>query len=189
MGRGRQRSQASSMMPPSTRPSSCHSRLFSVSFFTPPTRLAHKPSIGVRKVNALCELMTPMACRTAFRLSRPNTAGWLIHSRLDSSSASRAATVLASMPGVDPMVPRMRPSLDRLRGIAWDGNPLVADEVADAVGDGECFLSGVPRVVGEASETGCGVEGCDLLPGRGGTGGRPPFPRPLRMDRVSFRRV
>jgi hypothetical protein len=43
--------------------------------------------------------MTPMACKTAFLLSRPKTAGWLIHSKLLSSSASSAATVAGSMPG------------------------------------------------------------------------------------------
>ena len=42
--------------------------------------------------------MTPIACRTAFRLSLPNTAGWLIHSRLASSSVSRAERAAESIP-------------------------------------------------------------------------------------------
>lgn len=42
--------------------------------------------------------MTPMAWRTAFLESRPNTAGWLIHSSEASSSVSRAVKVTASIP-------------------------------------------------------------------------------------------
>src|SRR3569833_4319510 len=67
-----------------------------------------------------------------------------------------------------------------------DGKPLTADDVAEAVGDGVCFRSGVAAMVGDASLAGWGVDGVDLLPGSGGTGGRPPLPRPLRMDRVSL---
>lgn len=62
----------------------------------PAIRSAHRLSDGVRNVYPRCELMTPMACKTAFRESRPKTAGWLIHSRLDSSSASKADTVRTS---------------------------------------------------------------------------------------------
>src|SRR4051794_17393526 len=103
--------------------------------------------------------MTPMACRTALRLSRPNTAGWLIHSRLDSSSASSAATVLASMPLAVPMLPRLSPSLDRLRGSEGVGGNPFRDEGAVAdVGDGVFFRSGVPEV-GDPSCAGWGVDG------------------------------
>src|SRR6478735_972898 len=93
MGDNDYEDQDSSVIPPSPPPSSRHSRLFSVSFLTPLTRQAHSPSIGVRYVKARWELITPIACRTAFLLSRLKTAGWLIHSRLLSNSASRAATV------------------------------------------------------------------------------------------------
>lgn len=42
--------------------------------------------------------MTPMACRTALRLSRPKTAGWLIHSNDAASSVSSADMTSVSMP-------------------------------------------------------------------------------------------
>lgn len=47
----------------------------------------------------LCDDITDIACSTALRESLENTAGWFIHSSEDSSSESRAATVLGSMPG------------------------------------------------------------------------------------------
>jgi hypothetical protein len=75
-----------------------HSRERSDRRLTPETRSAQSDSDGDLNVYARCEEITPMACSTALRESRPNTAGWLIHSRLDSSSASSARMVLASMP-------------------------------------------------------------------------------------------
>lgn len=175
---------ASSIIP-SPPASSLHSRLLSVNFLTPVTRLAHKLSIGVRKVNARWLLMTPIACRTALRLSRPKTAGWLIHSRLASSSASRAATVLTSTPAV---LLSVKPSVDRVLDIG--GAKPLAPEWAEAVGEGVCFRSGVAEM-GELSDPGWGVPGFDLLlaPDGTGTGGSPPLPSPFRMERVSFRRV
>lgn len=88
-----------SSMSASPSPTSLHSRLRSVSRLTPPTREAHRLSAGVRNVYPLWLLMTPIACRTAFRLSRPKTAGSPIHSRLASSSVSRAESAAVSMPG------------------------------------------------------------------------------------------
>ena len=84
--------------------------------------------MGVRKVYPRWLLMTPIACRTAFLLSRPKTAGWLIHSRLASSSASRAETVFASMPAEEPTD---RLSFEPLAGIVlW---PVVIADVGEGV--------------------------------------------------------
>jgi len=77
-------------------PTSLHSLLLSANFLMPMIRSAHRLSAGVRNVYPRCELMTPIACKTAFLESLPKTAGCLIHSRLLSSSASNAATVRAS---------------------------------------------------------------------------------------------
>lgn len=56
------RDHDSSIIPsPPAPPSSLHSRLLSVRRFTPPTREAHRPSIGVRNVKARWLLMTPIA--------------------------------------------------------------------------------------------------------------------------------
>jgi len=83
----------------SPSPTSLHSRLRSVSRLTPLTLDAHRLSAGVRNVYPRWLLMTPIACRTAFLLSRPNTAGSPIHSRLASNSVSRAESAAVSMPG------------------------------------------------------------------------------------------
>lgn len=82
-------------------PASRQSRDCLVNLFTPVTLPAHKLSAGLRNVYPLWEAMTPIACKTAFLESRPNTAGWLIHSNDDSSSVSRALKVIASIPEAD----------------------------------------------------------------------------------------
>ena len=81
-------------------PASRHSREYSVIRLTPVTRSAQIDSEAVRKVYARCEDMTPMDCKTAFRESRDKTAGWLIHSKLDSMSASKAFIVARSTPAL-----------------------------------------------------------------------------------------
>lgn len=64
---------ASSMR--ASSPASLHSREYLVKRFTPLTRPAHRLSAGVRNVYPLWDAMTPMAWSTAFRESRPKTAG------------------------------------------------------------------------------------------------------------------
>lgn len=71
--------------------------------------------------------MTPMACSTAFLESRPKTAGWLIHSKLDSSSASSACIVLASMPAAG--VNGLLACGDGVRGRGSPALLCVGDEV------------------------------------------------------------
>ena len=51
-------------------PASRQSRLRSARRLTPLIRAAQRDSAGVRKVKPRCELMTPMAWRTALRASR-----------------------------------------------------------------------------------------------------------------------
>lgn len=124
-------------------------------------------------------LITPMAWRTAFLLSLPKTAGWLIHSKLASNSASRAATVLGSIPVEDPTESA---SFDRWRDIP----PLdwTREGVAELGGEGVRRRSGVAVEVGDdasVADDGLG----DFWFG-GGIGGRPPLPRPFSIERVSF---
>ena len=127
-----------------------------------------------------------MACRTAFLLSRPKTAGWLIHSKLASSSASRAETVLGSIPGD---VPMDNASFERWRGIGPEEKVWCEVLVFADVGDGVRRRSGVAVEVGdEVSPTDDGALLGDFIWEVGGIGGRPPLPRPLRIDRVSVRR-
>lgn len=146
-------------------PDSRHSRERSESRLTPWIRSAQSDSEGDLYVYARCEEMTPIACNTAFLESRPKTAGWLIHSKLDSSSASSAYMVLASMPaaGVNGL-------LACGEGVRGRGSPAVL-----CVGDEVPVLP----VVLAAS--------CRRWPG-GGRGGSPPLPSPFRILRVSFRR-
>lgn len=91
-----------------------HSRAKAASRFTPAIRSAYNDSHGVLlyvsefrsihnwnlpylNVIPLWEDMTPIACNTAFLESLENTAGWLIHSKADSNSESRADTVSVSI--------------------------------------------------------------------------------------------
>ena len=67
-------------------PASRHSLLRSARRLMPWIRPAHKLSAGDRNVTPRCEEMTPILWSTAFRESRPKTAGCAIHSRLFSSS-------------------------------------------------------------------------------------------------------
>lgn len=120
----------------------------------------------------------------------------MIHSSEASSSESSAATVVGSIgcdDGVGRFVTVVRVSLERECGRA--GMVPVADggaELGADVGDGVRRRSGAVAVVGDAA-----VAPVLLLeaPGfgdfcwGGGIGGSPPFPRPLRIVRVSFRRV
>ena len=103
--------------------------------------------------------MTPIACKTAFLESLPKTAGWFIHSSDASSSVSSAFKVMASI------------------AEAWPPMPFSSEP-------GEGWRSGV------ATPSPCTLAGA--LGGLGfppwGIGGRPPFPSPFIIVRVSFRR-
>lgn len=122
--------------------------------------------------------MTPMACSTAFLESRLNTAGWLIHSRLESSSASKAATARVSMLEL----------CNAFRSFDWPGELLdFRSGTSDDVGDEFDFSPVVELAEGGGPGDREAGGGCDCPPGVG-KGGSPPLPRPLRILRVSLRR-
>ena len=139
----------------------------------PEIREAQRASAEVLKVYPRCELMTPIAWRMALRESRLKTAGCVIHSRLDSSSESRAIVVAGSMPaaGVN----------------GFGGSFRGGDGVLPGSGRGMLASVGEPL----ASPT-FGVGGRALFgavpDGGGGRGGRPPLLSPFRIERVSPRR-
>lgn len=174
-----QRNQLSSISAVSS-PTSLHSLLLSASFLMPAIRSAHKLSTGVRNVYPRCELMTPIACNTAFLESLPNTAGWLIHSRLDSNSVSKADTVRAST-----LDEAFRSSF---RSFAW---VVCGEEFALRSGSGVSVVVG--DTVGLSDDVGGGPGdradgGIGRPPEGGGRGGRPPLPRPFKILRVSLSR-
>lgn len=113
-----------------------------------------------------------MAWRTALRESRPKTAGWLIHSRAESRSASRAVIAwpsTAAAAGTEVVV--------TVAGSDGEDDEVVSGKLEDL---GELGVGVSPRLVmsGPARAVDEG----------GGSGGRPPLPSPLRILRVSAKR-
>lgn len=135
----------------------------------PGTLSAHCASDGVRKVYARCEDTTPMAWSTALRESRLNTAGWLTHSKAASSSASRAVMVEESTAATGVMVAASEDGVETERA----GSGKSEDRGEDERGEFAVRML---------------LESVVDLGAPGGKGGRPPFPRPLRILRVSVRR-